>query len=73
MRAAVALNSKTPAEVLEVLAADEMVDYNFTSQKNRYLVKEATACNPGTNHETLPYLANDFDEHVRAAAASIRA
>ena len=43
---AVALNSKTPPEVLEVLATDEMVDYNFTLQKNRYPVKRQRLATP---------------------------
>jgi len=70
VRAAVAMNSQTPSRILEMLAGDEMVDYDSTLQKSRYLVKEAVARNRNIDQETLEYLARDFDEHVRAAAAS---
>jgi hypothetical protein len=46
VRAAVALNERTPTEILDDLAADEMMDYDYTLNKNRYLVKEAVARNP---------------------------
>jgi hypothetical protein len=52
VRAAVALNSRATAEMLEMLAADEMMDYDSTLEKNRYLVKEAAARNLNTNSET---------------------
>jgi len=70
VRAAVALNERTPTEILDDLAADEMMDYDYTLNKNRYLVKEAVARNPKVAHETLWALSSDGDEHVRASAAS---
>ena len=70
VRAAVALNSCATSEILEMLAADEMVDYDCTLQKNRHLVKEAAAKSPHINSLTLALLARDPEEHVRAAAAS---
>ena len=70
VRAAVALNARTPAEVLDDLAADEAVDYDYTLDKNRYLIKEAVARNPNVTQEALRALSSDGDEHVRASAAS---
>jgi len=70
VRAAVAINQKTPAPILDELAGDQMTDYDYTINKNRYLVREAVARNPQIDLDALSALSSDQDEHVRSAAAS---
>lgn len=70
VRSAVALNQSTPARLLSELADDEMVDFDATEERLRYIVMEAVAKNTNTPSEDLIRLSESPSEDVRAAVAS---
>lgn len=70
VRAAVALNHSTSPDTLLDLSWDEMMDFDYTLSKNRYITQEAVAKNPNSPEEVIRTLSEHGDEHVRAAAVS---
>jgi Leucine rich repeat variant. len=70
VRSAVALNTATPDSLLSELSEDEMVEFDATNERLRYIVMEAVAKNPRTPEHDIIRLSASQSDDVRAAVAS---